>query len=119
MASSSNNKSDMTSTHNEPGPYSDMAAYNYALTRAQQETSADAERLRPDNTKKAYKGPKREFLKWCTGLPEPEISRFLVSGDKLNLFLKNHVSLIYIHINWLYDISPNLTLTIYTHDFFL
>ncbi|SAM00630.1 hypothetical protein, partial, partial [Absidia glauca] len=92
-ASSSTNApaipSDMTNVlTNEPGIYSDMASYTYALNRAQQEVGEEAASLRPVNTEKTYKNKQLEFLSWCELLPEPAVSRSLVSGSKLNFFLQ-------------------------------
>ncbi|SAL97782.1 hypothetical protein [Absidia glauca] len=95
-ASSSTNAhaipSDMTDVlTNESGIYPDMATYTYALNRAQQEVGEEAASLRPVNTEKTYKNKQLEFLSWCEHLPEPAVSRSLVSGSKLNFFLQQKV----------------------------
>ena len=60
-------------------------------------TNEIAKSLQPKATKSAYKPKQKEFKEWCKEKGFSRITRYQVTGKKLNLFLQEKVSIIFIY----------------------
>ena len=60
-------------------------------------TNEMAKSLQPKATKSAYKPKQKEFKEWCKEKGFSRITRYQVTGKKLNLFLQEKVSIIFIY----------------------
>lgn len=69
---------------------------HYDMTRSLALTAQESQECRPATTKRAYSSKANEFLKWAhkTFVHESEMERGIVSGAKLNFFIRQEVKIL-------------------------